>query len=73
MVCNVLFCLHSLQVGETGKVVGIDHIPELVADSERNVRSDDPDLLTSGRVILVGSSHVLARPTGSATLFQSFL
>uniref|UniRef100_A0ABI7XJ87 Protein-L-isoaspartate(D-aspartate) O-methyltransferase n=2 Tax=Felinae TaxID=338152 RepID=A0ABI7XJ87_FELCA len=40
-------------VGSTGKVIGIDHIKELVDDSINNVRKDDPMLLSSGRVQLV--------------------
>ncbi|XP_005552160.1 protein-L-isoaspartate(D-aspartate) O-methyltransferase isoform X3 [Macaca nemestrina] len=40
-------------VGCTGKVIGIDHIKELVDDSINNVRKDDPTLLSSGRVQLV--------------------
>ncbi|XP_004368891.1 protein-L-isoaspartate(D-aspartate) O-methyltransferase isoform X4 [Trichechus manatus latirostris] len=40
-------------VGPTGKVIGIDHIKELVDDSINNVRKDDPMLLSSGRVRLV--------------------
>uniref|UniRef100_A0A2I2ZBV4 Protein-L-isoaspartate(D-aspartate) O-methyltransferase n=1 Tax=Gorilla gorilla gorilla TaxID=9595 RepID=A0A2I2ZBV4_GORGO len=40
-------------VGYTGKVIGIDHIKELVDDSINNVRKDDPTLLSSGRVQLV--------------------
>ena len=42
------------QVGTNGKVIGIDHIKELVDDSINNVRKDDPMLLSSGRVQLVG-------------------
>lgn len=45
-----------LQVGPTGKVVGIDHIPELVQASLQNLRADDPELLDSGRVKLIGES-----------------
>uniref|UniRef100_A0A8C9AFV0 Protein-L-isoaspartate(D-aspartate) O-methyltransferase n=1 Tax=Prolemur simus TaxID=1328070 RepID=A0A8C9AFV0_PROSS len=41
------------QVGSSGKVIGIDHIKELVDDSINNVRKDDPTLLSSGRVQLV--------------------
>lgn len=41
-------------VGETGKAVGIDHIPELVEMSKENVKKDDGSLLESGRVKLVG-------------------
>uniref|UniRef100_A0A7N5JB32 Protein-L-isoaspartate(D-aspartate) O-methyltransferase n=1 Tax=Ailuropoda melanoleuca TaxID=9646 RepID=A0A7N5JB32_AILME len=40
-------------VGSSGKVIGIDHIKELVEDSVNNVRKDDPLLLSSGRVQLV--------------------
>ncbi|XP_065259078.1 protein-L-isoaspartate(D-aspartate) O-methyltransferase-like isoform X2 [Emys orbicularis] len=45
-------------VGPTGKTVGIEHIEELVHESIRNVREDDPTLLTSGRLkLLVGDGR----------------
>ncbi|XP_038261088.1 protein-L-isoaspartate(D-aspartate) O-methyltransferase-like isoform X2 [Dermochelys coriacea] len=45
-------------VGPAGKAVGIEHIEELVRESIRNVREDDPTLLTSGRVkFLVGDGR----------------
>nr|XP_048709293.1 protein-L-isoaspartate(D-aspartate) O-methyltransferase-like isoform X2 [Caretta caretta] len=45
-------------VSPTGKAVGIEHIEELVRESIRNVREDDPTLLTSGRVkFLVGDGR----------------
>ncbi|KAI8893264.1 L-isoaspartyl protein carboxyl methyltransferase [Globomyces pollinis-pini] len=44
-------CLAQL-VGKTGKVVGIDHIPELVEQSIKNIQNEDPDLLESGVVQL---------------------
>ncbi|XP_053115043.1 protein-L-isoaspartate(D-aspartate) O-methyltransferase-like isoform X1 [Hemicordylus capensis] len=45
-------------VGPTGKAVGIEHIEELVHESMRNVREDDPTLLSSGRVkLLVGDGR----------------
>jgi len=44
-------CL-SRMIGNTGKVIGIDVIPELVDWSVENVKKDDPDLLTSGRIAL---------------------
>ncbi|XP_050810837.1 protein-L-isoaspartate(D-aspartate) O-methyltransferase-like isoform X2 [Gopherus flavomarginatus] len=45
-------------VGPTGKAVGIEHIEELVHESIRNVREDDPTLLTSGRLkLLVGDGR----------------
>lgn len=43
-----------MQVGPTGKVVGIEHIEDLVRTSVKNVQADDPELLTSGRIKLVG-------------------
>lgn len=43
-----------LQVGPKGKVIGIDHIKELVDDSISNVKKDDPSLITSGRIKLIG-------------------
>lgn len=43
-----------LQVGPKGKVIGIDHIQELIDDSVNNVKKDDPSLITSGRVKLLG-------------------
>lgn len=46
-------CL-PLQVGPTGKAVGIEHIEKLVHESRRNVEEDDATLLTSGRMKLVG-------------------
>lgn len=44
----------ALLVGKSGKAVGIDHIPELVEYSIKNVMSDHPELLESGVVKLVG-------------------
>lgn len=37
-------------------MVGIEHIDELVQMSVKNVQGDDPELLTSGRIKLVGES-----------------
>lgn len=42
------------QTGPTGRVVGVEHISQLVEMSIRNVQADDPELLTSGRIRLVG-------------------
>jgi hypothetical protein len=38
-------------------VIGIDHIKELVDDSITNVKKDDPGLITSGRIKLIGKSE----------------
>jgi len=43
----------SHMVGETGKVVGIDHIDELINWSKENVRKDNAALLDSGRIKFV--------------------
>ncbi|XP_037920802.1 protein-L-isoaspartate(D-aspartate) O-methyltransferase [Hermetia illucens] len=39
--------------GGGGKVVGIEHQPELVKKSKANIAMDDPNLLESGDIILV--------------------
>lgn len=53
---SVAFCFMriELQVGSKGKVIGIDHIKELVDDSINNVKKDDPTLISSGRIKLLG-------------------
>ncbi|XP_031435741.1 l-isoaspartyl protein carboxyl methyltransferase, like isoform X2 [Clupea harengus] len=49
-------------VGPTGKVVGIDHIDELVQKSVRHVQADDPELLSSGRIKLIVGDGRLGYP-----------
>ncbi|XP_016323490.1 protein-L-isoaspartate(D-aspartate) O-methyltransferase-like isoform X2 [Sinocyclocheilus anshuiensis] len=51
-----------LQVGPSGKVVGIDHIDELVQASVKNVQADDPELLASGQIKLVVGDGLLGYP-----------
>lgn len=55
LILNCIFIFY-MQVGPTGKVVGIDHIAELVQASVKNVQADELELLTSGRVKLVGET-----------------
>lgn len=43
----------AIMVGETGKVVGVEHIKELVDLSIKNVKKHHENLLSSGRVKLV--------------------
>ena len=43
----------AVMVGETGKVVGIEHIPELVELSKKNIAKGNNNLLTSGRLKLI--------------------
>lgn len=44
----------AIMMGPNGLAVGIDHIPELRAMAEENIRQDHPELLRDGRVELVG-------------------
>lgn len=41
----------ALMMGKKGRAVGIDHIPELVKQANKNVEKDIPFLLRSGRVV----------------------
>ncbi|XP_029195165.2 protein-L-isoaspartate(D-aspartate) O-methyltransferase-like [Acropora millepora] len=40
-------------VGKTGKVIGIDHISELVEQSKRNIKKGNADLLESGQLVII--------------------
>lgn len=42
----------AIMVGETGTAVGIDHIPELIALSQRNIGKGNPELMKTGQVQL---------------------
>lgn len=59
--------------------MGIEHIKELVHESIRNVQEDDPSLLSSGRVKLVGelctphACPLLGTPVGSDTLTPTLI
>nr|XP_033792681.1 protein-L-isoaspartate(D-aspartate) O-methyltransferase isoform X2 [Geotrypetes seraphini] len=56
---GILTACFARMVGPKGKVVGIDHIKELVDDSIHNVGKDDPTLISSGRVqLLVGDGRL---------------
>ena len=37
-------------------MVGIEHIDELIQMSIKNVQADEPELLSSGRIRLIGES-----------------
>lgn len=41
-----------------GRVVGIEHQPELVNQSKKNINNDDPNLLSSGRLIIIGKKII---------------
>ncbi|KAF1376853.1 hypothetical protein EPR50_G00190530 [Perca flavescens] len=56
---GILSVCFARMVGAKGKVIGIDHIKELVDESVTNVKKDDPSLITSGRVkLLVGDGRL---------------
>lgn len=59
-----LTCVMALMVGETGHVVGIEHIKQLVDDSIVNVRKDPKlaALLDSGNMKLVAGDGRLGYP-----------
>lgn len=44
----------AMMLGPNGLAVGIEHIPELKAFATQNIQRDNPELLKSGRVQLVG-------------------
>ncbi|XP_060687716.1 protein-L-isoaspartate(D-aspartate) O-methyltransferase isoform X2 [Hemiscyllium ocellatum] len=55
---GILTSCFARMVGPSGRVVGIEHIKELVNDSINNVKKDDPTLLSSGRIkFLVGDGR----------------
>lgn len=49
----------AIMLGDTGSVVGIEHIPELVSLATKNIQNGNPDLLTSGRIKLIGKCQFL--------------
>ncbi|XP_032665986.1 protein-L-isoaspartate(D-aspartate) O-methyltransferase-like [Odontomachus brunneus] len=52
----------AIMMGPNGLAVGIDHIPELRAMAEENIRHDHPELLRDGRVELVVGDGRLGYP-----------
>jgi len=49
----------AFMVGSCGRVVGIEHIPELIEISTRNVREDNPHFLKEDRIKFVGKLPVV--------------
>ncbi|XP_065564487.1 protein-L-isoaspartate(D-aspartate) O-methyltransferase-like isoform X3 [Artemia franciscana] len=48
----------AMMVGEKGKVIGIEHVPNLVTQSIKNIEKHAPELIASGRVkISVGDGR----------------
>lgn len=44
----------GFMVGPKGRVVGVEHIPELIEIATKNIQADCPHLLRDGRVKFVG-------------------
>uniref|UniRef100_A0A8C6MC20 Protein-L-isoaspartate O-methyltransferase n=1 Tax=Nothobranchius furzeri TaxID=105023 RepID=A0A8C6MC20_NOTFU len=51
--------------GPSGRVVGIEHIDELVQTSVKNVQADDPELLLSGRIRFIVGDGRIGFPDGA--------
>lgn len=49
----------AFMVGLRGRVIGIEHIPELIEISIRNVREDNPHFLKESRIKFVGKLKIL--------------
>ncbi|KAL4719539.1 hypothetical protein ACJJTC_017814 [Scirpophaga incertulas] len=43
----------AIMLGEQGRVVGIEHIPDLVTLATKNINNDNPSLLSSERIKLI--------------------
>lgn len=44
----------AFMVGPKGRVVGVEHIPELIGIATKNIEEDCPHFLKEGRVKFVG-------------------
>ncbi|NP_001040252.1 L-isoaspartyl protein carboxyl methyltransferase [Bombyx mori] len=53
----------AMMLGETGRVVGIEHISELVNLATKNIQNDNPSLLSSERIKLVVGDGRLGYPS----------
>lgn len=49
----------AVMVGETGRVIGVEHMPDLVELSKQNIRKGNAHLLDSGRLKIFGVYHLL--------------
>ncbi|XP_053978972.1 protein-L-isoaspartate(D-aspartate) O-methyltransferase [Hylaeus volcanicus] len=54
-------CMATM-IGPNGLTIGIEHIPELKAFAEENIKRDNPQLLQSGRIELVVGDGRLGYP-----------
>lgn len=51
-----LTAVFAIMVGKTGKVIGIDHIDELVSNSIHNIKNWNREFLENDNIRLVGKS-----------------
>ena len=58
-------------VGENGKVVGIDHIPQLTEMSQENIRKGNSNLLDSSRILLVTGDGREGYQAGTENVFTA--
>ncbi|KAL0831180.1 hypothetical protein ABMA28_002041 [Loxostege sticticalis] len=52
----------AIMLGENGRVVGIEHIPDLVTLATKNIKNDHPELLSSERIKLIVGDGRLGYP-----------
>lgn len=45
----------AIMAGATGRVIGIEHMPELAEQSKKNIAKKHNDLITSGRLKIIGN------------------
>merc|ERR1712141_466243 len=61
----------AVMAGSNAKVIGIDHIQELVDWSEKNIRKNNSNLIDSGRIkLVVGDGHFGFEEEGPYMLFM---
>lgn len=48
----------AIMVGPTGRVIGIEHMPQLVEQSKRNIAKGNSDLINSGRLKIIGKRFI---------------
>lgn len=51
----------GVMVGPEGRVIGVEHVPELVEKSKRNIGKGHADLIRTKRVRILGESRVQTR------------
>jgi protein-L-isoaspartate(D-aspartate) O-methyltransferase len=60
--CFARYLLAKFGQSASGYVIGIEHVPNLVDISVKNIRNDDPSLLDSKKIIIVQGDGRLGSP-----------